>query len=379
MINFSFSLKRLCAVMIKEFVQMKRDRITFAMIVAIPLMQLILFGYAINSNPKYLPTAILSSDHGSFARQFIQGLENTNYFRVVSLPSSEEQADQLLRTNRAQFVLNIPSDFSRNLIRGARPDLLLTVDTTDSMAAANAIAAASNLASTVFNQLLTGPLAYLKQTPPPFNFIVHAKYNPELITQYSIVPGLIGVVLTMTMVIITALAMTREVERGTMESLLATPVRPLEVMLGKVIPYIVVGYIQLFLILGAAYFVFHVPAEGNIFLLCLASLPFITANLSIGVSFSTVAKNQLQATQMAVFFFLPSILLSGFMFPFYGMPLWAQKIGSVLPLTHFLRITRGIMLKGNGLVDIWPSIWPIIVFMVVALLIGVKQYRQTLD
>lgn len=358
---------------------MKRDRLTFAMIVAIPLLQLILFGYAINSNPKYLPTAVMSSDQSAFTRRFIRSLQDTTYFRVVSLPKSEAMAQKLLRTNRAQFVLNIPSDFSRDLIRGKRPSLLLTVDTTDSMAAANAIAASNILTKDVFDHLLTGALSYLRPTPPPFNLIIHAKYNPELITQYNIVPGLIGVVLTMTMVIITALAMTREVERGTMESLLATPARPLEVMLGKVIPYIIVGYLQLFLILGAAYFVFRIPAEGSLFLLCCAALPFIAANLSVGVMFSTAAKNQLQATQMSIFFFLPSILLSGFMFPFYGMPVWAQKIGSILPLTYFLRMTRGILLKGNTLADAWPNIWPIILFMIIALFVGVMRYRQTLD
>ncbi|MBN1684239.1 MAG: ABC transporter permease [Gammaproteobacteria bacterium] len=374
-----FSIQRLCAIIIKEFIQMKRDRLTFAMIVAIPLLQLILFGYAINSNPKYLPTAVMSSDQSAFTRRFIRSLQDTTYFRVVSLPKSEAMAQKLLRTNRAQFVLNIPSDFSRDLIRGKRPSLLLTVDTTDSMAAANAIAASNILTKDVFDHLLTGALSYLRPTPPPFNLIIHAKYNPELITQYNIVPGLIGVVLTMTMVIITALAMTREVERGTMESLLATPARPLEVMLGKVIPYIIVGYLQLFLILGAAYFVFRIPAEGSLFLLCCAALPFIAANLSVGVMFSTAAKNQLQATQMSIFFFLPSILLSGFMFPFYGMPVWAQKIGSILPLTYFLRMTRGILLKGNTLADAWPNIWPIILFMIIALFVGVMRYRQTLD
>jgi ABC-2 type transport system permease protein len=373
------SLERLWAIIIKEFIQMKRDRATLAMIVALPLVQLILFGYAINSNPKNLPTAIMSYDHSPFTRQFIQGLRNTTYFKIVSLPKNERVAKELLKTNKAQFILNIPTDFSRDLIRGSRPNLLLTVDTTDSMAAANAITAVNAMSQDIFSNLLTGALSYLKPKAPPFNFVIHAKYNPELITQYNIVPGLIGVVLTMMMVIITALAMTREVERGTMESLLATPARPLEVMLGKVIPYIIVGYIQLFLILLASRFIFQIPTEGSLVLLCVAAFPFIAANLSIGVSFSTVAKNQLQAVQMSVFFFLPSILLSGFMFPFYGMPNWAQKLGAILPLTYFLRITRGIMLKGNGFAETWPSIWPIIVFMIAALFIGVISYRQTLD
>ena len=377
--NIQFSFKRLWAVIVKEFIQMRRDRITLGMLVMIPLMQLILFGYAINSNPKNLPTVVLDSDHTYLSRTFLQGMRNTDYFSLKAKTVSEKEADHLMKIGKTMFILNIPAGFSHDLVRGERPDILITADATESMAAANALAAANMLSTQAFGRDFSGALSYLKQPAPPFNLTTHLKYNPELISQYSIVPGLMGVVLTMTMVIITALAITREYERGTMENLMATPVRPLEVMLGKVTPYIIVGYVQALLIIAAAFFIFHVPIHGSLILLFLAALPFIAANLSIGITFSTLTDNQLQATQMSFFFFLPSILLSGFMFPFFGMPQWAQWIGSILPLTYFLRITRGIMLKGNGFASTWPNIWPIIIFMVIALFIGVKRYRQTLD
>jgi ABC-2 type transport system permease protein len=379
MMKDHFSFKRLWAVVVKEFIQMKRDRPTLGMIIGIPLMLLLLFGYAINSNPKFLPTIVIDNDLTNLSRTFVEGVKNTDYFKVVKSNISEKEASEQLAIGKIQFILTIPTGFARELIHGERPALLLTADATESMAAANALAAINTLSFNAFNDVLQGSLSYLKNPPPPFELRVHAKYNPELITQYNIVPALMGVILTMMMVIVTALAITREQERGTMENLLATPVRPLEVMLGKVIPFIVVGYVQIIIILLMAYFLFHVPIEGNIFLLLLCSLPFIAANLSVGITFSTLSENQLQATQLSYFFFLPSMLLSGFMFPFFGMPKWAQILGNMLPLTYFLRIVRGIMLKGNGWTETWPNVWPIIIFMVVALFIGVKRYRRTLD
>jgi ABC-2 type transport system permease protein len=278
-----------------------------------------------------------------------------------------------------QFVVNIPVDFSRQLLRGERPAILVEADATDPAAVGPAITALRAIADTVLDRDLKGPLTALRSVGGPIELRMHAHYNPENITQYNVVPGLLGVVLTMTMVVITALAITRERERGTMENLLATPVRPFEVMLGKIIPYIVVGYIQLTLILLAARYIFHVPLVGSLTLLYVVSFLFIAANLAMGITFSTLAKNQLQAVQMAFFFFLPSILLSGFMFPFRGMPEWAQWIGTCLPNTHFLRIVRGILLKGNGWFEIMPELWPLLLFLTVAMTIGVKRYRQTLD
>lgn len=374
-----FSLHRFWAIVLKEFIQMMRDRVTFGIMVGIPLMQLLLFGFAINSDPKHLPTALRTADQGPFVRSFIAALRQSDYFTLVREPATDAEAQRLLQLGEVQFVINLPADFSRQLLRGERPTVLIEADASDPAATGPAVAAARTLAATVFNRDLPGPLARLRGTDGPVNFAVHAQYNPENLTQYNIVPGLMGVVLTMTMVMITALAITRERERGTMENLLATPVRPIEVMAGKILPYIAVGYIQMTLILVTARYIFQVPLLGSVPLLYAVSLLFIAANLAVGITFSTLAKNQLQAVQMAFFFFLPSILLTGFMFPFRGMPEWAQAIGSVLPNTHFLRIVRGILLKGNGPLEIAPEIWPLLLFLVVAMAIGVKRYRQTLD
>jgi ABC-2 type transport system permease protein len=306
-------------------------------------------------------------------------MRTSQYFAIVRVTDSEAEVERLLRLGDIQFAVNIPEDFTRRVLRGERPTVLVEADATDPAATGPAIAAFRALADTALDRDLTGPLAHLRGSPGPVDFEVHAHYNPENITQYNVVPGLMGVVLTMTMVIITGLAITRERERGTMENLLATPVRPLEVMLGKILPYIAVGYIQVTLILIAARFLFNVPMVGSLVLLYVVALLFIAANLAMGITLSTLAKNQLQAVQMAFFFFLPSILLSGFMFPFRGMPFWAQWIGSCLPITHFLRIIRGILLKGNGIPEIMPEVWPIALFVTVAMTVGVKRYRQTLD
>jgi len=363
----------------KEFIQMRRDRLTFGMMIGVPMLQLILFGYAINSDPKHLPTAVYSADNSVFSRTIVQAMRNSDYFKIVREPEKEGEIQTLLAENKVQFAVTIPVDFSRKLLRGEKPDLLLEADATDPAAVGPATAAMNSLTASVLNRDLTGPLTKLRGTGAPFNLVVHAHYNPENITQYNIVPGLMGVMLTMTMVMITALAITRERERGTMENLLSTPVRPGEVLIGKIIPYIAVGYVQVTLILLAAKFLFDVPVVGSVPLLLAMTLLFIVANLTMGIMFSTVAKNQLQAMQMSFFFFLPSLLLSGYMFPFRGMPVWAQSIGECLPLTHFLRVVRGILLKGNGFSEIAPDLWPIALFLVVMLTVAIKRYRQTLD
>jgi ABC-2 type transport system permease protein len=377
--NGFFSLRRFRAMVGKEFVQMRRDRITFAMMIGIPILQMIIFGFAINSDPKQLPTVVLAAEHSVFSRSIIAAMQNSGYFRVIKTVTSEAEADLLVERGEAQFVLSIPEQFSRRLLRGESPALLLTADATDPAATSNAVSAFRLLTESALARDLDGPLNHLRRGKAPLEVIMHPRFNPEAITQYNIVPGLMGVVLTMTLVIITALAMTRERERGTMENLLSTPVKPMEVMIGKIIPYIIVGYVQVSVILLAGRFLFKVPMIGNIFLLLAVSLVFIAANLGVGLTFSTIARNQLQAVQMAFFFFLPSILLSGFMFPFRGMPVWAQCVGEILPLTHYLRIVRGILLKGNGFVHILPNLWPIALFLLVALTIGLKRYRRTLD
>ena len=374
-----FSLARLWAIIVKEFMQMRRDRLTFAMMLGIPLLQLTLFGYAINSDPRHLPAAVLLADDGPQGRTLLHALQNSTYYDFKRQVRTEAEARDALARGEVQFVVNIPVNFTRDLLRGDRPTVLIEADATDPSATGIALGSLGSLLGGALANDLKGPLAFLNATPGPVNIRVHALYNPETVTQFNIVPGLMGVILTMTMIMITGLAITRERERGTMENLLAMPTRPAEVLIGKITPYIMIGYVQVGVILVAARVLFHVPMHGSIPLLLVVALVFIAANLAMGITFSTIAKNQLQAMQMTFFVFLPSILLSGFMFPFSGMPHWAQMIGEVFPLTHFLRIVRGILLKGNGLADVAGEIWAIAIFAVIMMTIGIKRYRQTLD
>ncbi len=374
-----FSWSRFAAILVKEFVQVRRDRLTFAMMIGVPVMQLVLFGYAINMDPKGLPMAVVSADASPFTRSLVRGLEASGYFRVVAQPATQAEAEALVAEGDVQFVLHLPADFSRRLARGERPVALLEADATDPAATGNAIAAVQAVNQSGLDRDLSGPLASLRQGPPAFELRVHRRYNPEGITAYNIVPGLMGVVLTMTMVMMTSIAMTRERERGTMENLLATPVRPFEVMAGKIVPYILIGYVQVVVILVAAKLLFRVPMVGSLALLSAILVLFIAANLAVGFTFSTLARNQMQAMQMTFFFFLPSMLLSGFMFPFRGMPGWAQAVGEVLPLTHFLRIVRGILLKGNSWDAVALEVGALAAFLVAAGTVALARYRETLD
>jgi ABC-2 type transport system permease protein len=374
-----FSLSRWIGIILKEFIQLRRDRLTFGMIIGIPVLQLLLFGFAINTDPKHLPTAVFAQDESIYARRLVAAMQTSGYFRIEAEVHSEAEVDDLLDHNKAQFVLTIPADFSRKLMRGEAPQLLLEADASDPTAVNNAVNAMQVIASTALRRDLSGVMAQRLPAPSLLDLRVHRRYNPEGVTAYNIVPGLLGTILTMTMILMTGLAITRERERGTFENLLATPARPIEVMTGKIIPYIIIGLIQVTLILLAARFIFDVPMVGSLLLLyCVVSL-FVAANLTVGITFSSIARNQLQAMQMTFFFFLPSILLSGFMFPFRGMPDWAQAVGSLLPLTHFLVLVRGILLKGNGAMELWPAIWPIIVFILAVIAIGLRFYRRTLD
>ena len=375
----SFSLARFRAVLVKEFIQMLRDRVTFAMMVGVPIIQLLLFGYAINADPRNLPTAVVVSDTGTYARTIVRALENTTYFRVVAWPDSPAAAQALIARGDVQFVVEFPSDFSRRLLRGEHPPVLVEADATDPVATGNALAALAQLNRTALTFDLIGPLASLKPNDPPFELRVQRRYNPEGATELNIVPGLMGTILTMTLAMMAAAAVTREFERGTMENLLATPVRPLEVMLGKILPFVIVGFVQVAVILLTGALLFGVPIVGSLGLLMVCVSLFIAANLAVGFTFSTLARNQMQAMQMAMFFFLPSMLLSGFLFPFRGMPAWAQALGELFPLTHFLRMVRGILLKGSGWPDIWPQIWPLTLFLLVMATIALRRYRQTLD
>jgi ABC-2 type transport system permease protein len=374
-----FSLSRWWSMVLKEFLQLRRDRITFGMIVGVPIIQLTLFGFAINTDPKHLPTAVIMGDQSTFTRSFIAAMKNSAYFDIVATLPDEEAGRRALAQGQVQFVLTVPVDFSRRLLRGERPSLLVEADATDPTATSTALAALPGLVQPVADKDITGALAHLNGSPAAFDVQVHRLYNPEGITQYNVVPGLMGVILTMTMVMMTGLAITRERERGTMENLLATPVLPIEVMTGKIVPYVMIGLVQASIILTAAYFVFHVPFAGSVLAIYLAALLFIAANLTVGITLSSIAQNQLQAMQLTVFYFLPSLLLSGFMFPFAGMPVWARFIGNLLPLTYFNRLIRGILLKGNGWIDLWPSVWPMALFMVVVMAIALRFYRRTLD
>jgi ABC-2 type transport system permease protein len=374
-----FSFARWWSVVRKEFLQLKRDRITFAMIIGIPLIQMTLFGFAINTDPKHLPTAVIAADQSEFTRSFVAAMRNSDYFDIVETLPDEESGRRALAQGKVLFVLDIPVNFTRDVTKGAHPSLLVEADATDPMAVSIAIGALPSIAQSVLQKDLTGALSRLVVGSAAFDVQVHRLYNPEAVTQYNVVPGLMGVILTMTMVMMTGLAITRERERGTMENLLATPILPIEVMTGKIIPYVAIGLVQVSIILGAARFVFGVPFAGSVIALYLSALLFVAANLTIGITLSSLAQNQLQAMQLTMFYFLPNILLSGFMFPFDGMPKWAQAIGNVLPLTYFNRLVRGILLKGVGWADLWPHVWPMLLFLVVVMGIALRFYRRTLD
>ncbi|WP_206996116.1 ABC transporter permease [Trinickia mobilis] len=374
-----FSFTRWWSIVLKEFLQLRRDRVTFAMIIGVPIIQLTLFGFAINTDPKHLPSAVIIADQSPFSRSFVAAMKHSDYFDIVETLPDEDAGRHALARGEVQFVLSVPVDFSRKLLRGERPSLLVEADATDPLATTTALGALTGLVQPVIDKDVTGPLAHLNGSPAAFDVQVHRLYNPEGITQYNVVPGLMGVILTMTMVMMTGLAITRERERGTMENLLATPVLPVEVTTGKIVPYVFIGLIQVSIILTAARFVFGVPFVGSVLAIYLSALLFIAANLTVGITISSLAQNQLQGMQLTVFYFLPSILLSGFMFPFAGMPKWAQYIGNVLPLTYFNRLVRGILLKGNGWTDLWPSVWPVALFMAVMMAIALRFYRRTLD
>jgi len=363
------------AMLMKEFIQLRRDRVSFAMIIMIPLVQLMLFGYAINTTPRDLPTAVLLQEQTDLSRSILAALQNTRYFKVTRLPHTEAEVDELLASGAVLFAIEIPSNFEQAVRRGDKPAMLVEADATDPVASGTALSALGQVLQTALQHDRDVP-----DTPAmPFEIRTHARYNPAGVTQLNIVPGLVGTILTMTMLIFTALSVTREIERGTMESLLSMPITPVEIMLGKIVPYIMVGFVQASLIIGIGVALFGVPVIGSLGLLAALSTLFIAANLSIGYTFSTVAQNQLQAMQMSMMFFLPNILLSGFMFPFAGMPTWARYIGEALPLTHYLRIVRSIMLKGSSVSNLRYDGIALFVLMLIAMTIAVTRFRRTLD
>ena len=374
-----FSLARLRAVLVKEFIQMRRDRITFAMMIGVPIMQLLLFGYAINSDPRHLPTLVEMADEGPASRAILMGMQTSGYFEFEGVVTSAEEGDRALRDGTASFVVVIPPDFERDVVRGHSPEILLAADASDPAAAGGAVAAINGIVTTAISETLSGALTYAASSPPPFSVVVHRQFNPEGQTSTNIVPGLLAIILSMTMVMITAVAIVRETERGTMETLISTPVRPGEVMLGKIFPYVFVGYVQTGVFLAAARILFEVPFLGSPLAFFVGFNLYIIVNLALGFLISTIARSQMQAMQISFFTLLPTILLSGFMFPFAGMPGWAQAIGSAIPATHFLRLVRKVMLKGAEMADIATDLWRIGIIMTVIVLIALRRYRQTLD
>jgi len=376
--NF-FSFARFGAVLFKEFVQMKRDRLTFAMMIGVPIMQLLLFGYAINSDPKHMPAMIEMNDASPIARAVLSGMETSEYFDFIGVVTGPEDGDRALRNGTANFVIVIPTHFERDIIRGLGPQVLITADASDPSAVGSAMGALDGIIARAVADTLSGPLRRVAGAPPPFSVILHRQFNPEGKTSTNIVPGLLAIILSMTMVMITAVAIVRETEQGTMETLIATPVRPLEVMLGKILPYVFVGYVQtvVFLIAGAV--LFSVPFTGSLWAFFVGFNLYIVVNLALGFLISTIARTQMQAMQVSFFTILPTILLSGFMFPFAGMPGWAQWLGTGIPATHFLRIVRKVMLKGADMADIQGNLAAIAIIMVVIVIVSLLRYRQTLD
>ena len=375
----SFNIARWWAIVLKEFLQLKRDKVTFAMMIILPIIQLALFGFAINTDPKHLPTAIIAYDKSEFTRTLISSMQTSEYFAINTKYTTPSEAQIALKKGEVLFILTIPADFSKKLLRGEKPSLLFEADATDPVTVSTALSSIEAITSQVAKKDLIGPLSVFSNQKKPFDVRVHRLYNPNGINQYNIIPGLMGTIMTMTLTMMTALAITREREKGTMENLLATPARPLEIMTGKIIPYVFIGLTQATLILAASYFVFHVPFNGSVALAYGVALLFIAVNLTIGITISSLAQNMLQALQLTIFYFLPSILLSGFMFPFSGMPSWAQHVGGLLPLTYFNRLIRGIVLKDNSFTILLPNIWPLLLIGVIMMTLAVKFYKRTLD
>lgn len=378
-LSFDLSWARVFAVFLKELVQMRRDRPTFAIMIMMPIMQLVLFGYAINTDPRHLPAVVELREDGPMTRAFLASLKASSFVDIIAIATQESEGDSMLRSGEASYLITIPEGFERRLVRGERPQILIDADASDPIAAAGAIGAIENVARAAFLAEFQGALASLASPPPPYEIVVHRRYNPAGVSAFNIVPALLGIILTMTMVMITSIALTRETERGTMENLLATPVRPMEVMIGKVTPYVFVGAVQVVIVLMMATFLFHIPFTGSPFAFLVGVTLFILANLMLGYLISTIAKTQMQAMQMTFFVFLPSILLSGFMFPFRAMPVWAQALGEMLPITHFLRIVREVVLKSAGMPDILGDLAPLALITLVLATFALMRFRRTLD
>ncbi len=364
------SLSRLFAIISKEVRQLRRDRLTFGMIVGLPIIQILLFGYAINTDVRNLRTAIANNADTHLSRQFVAELSQSQVVDVIANVSTVDDLEEMLRRGEISIGVYMPPDFDRRTLDSTRRAVHLLVDGSDPTILG------------VANQLRQMPLGFdavAGGAGSVSNIEVRAFYNPERRTPVNIVPGLMGIILTMTMMLFTAVAIVRERERGNLELLINTPVSSAELMIGKVIPYIVIGLIQLALILAVGRILFDVPVRGSILDLYMAAALFIAANLGLGLFISTAVKTQFQAMQMTVFILMPSILLSGFMFPFDGMPRVAQWIGEILPTTHFIRLTRGIMLREAGIGELLPEVIHLAVFTGVAMTAAAARFTKRLD
>ncbi|KTD67740.1 MULTISPECIES: ABC transporter permease [Legionella] len=372
-------LYRVLSVAKKEFIQIKRNMSTFLFLFLVPIMQILLFGFMINTNPKYLPTAVISSEIDSFTRTLLEGFKHTEYFSLDTFARTEREAENLLLSGKGLFVINIPPNFTRSLLRGEKPHVLIEADASDPVAISNAFRAAADLPAQLFEHDLQGALGYLPSQQTPFEFDIHAKFNPEGFSQYNIIPGLISVLMFTTLTLLTAMSITAEYEVGTFETLLITPLSAANIILGKVIPHFIVGYLILFMLLIISFFVFSVPFYGSFLLYLFIMAPYSIGSLAMGLAISAFAKTQFQAVASTNAYILVAVMISGFLFPFSGMPMWAQYISQLIPLTHFLRVTRNIMLKGADFSILWPDIWPILLFMVFIVISATLLFRKTLD
>ncbi len=375
MLNFSFT--RWIGVVIKEIHELRRDKISISMLILTPIFQLIILGYAVQMDPRQVPTALLNYDNARMSQVFVTAAQNTSYFSMRQMASEEEANNAFVRGD-VIFIVTIPQGFTEKLLRGEKPQILIQGDAIDPMTIGNALSAIVQAAKSMFQHDLPQALR-TEEASDNFELVIHRMFNPEGITQYNTIPGIIGSILSTTLILMTALSITRERENGAIENLLISPLTSLEVIVGKITPFILIGMFQSLLILLSAVFLFDIPLAGNFFLLFTILVVYIFLCLSIGIAISSVAQSQLQALQMSSFYFIPSIMLSGFISPFISMPGWAQAIGSCLPLTYFIRLVKGVMLKGYTAAELMPSLLPLIAIAVIVIGIGLKMYHKTLD
>jgi ABC-2 type transport system permease protein len=371
--------ERLRSIFWKEFIQMRRDRATLGMMLGIPVIQLMLFGYAVNMDVRHLPATVLDYSHTQESRSLIQRFEATGNFRLTRATDSYEEALRLVDRGSARAAIVIPADFARRMKRGGPAQVQVLVDASDPTVSQNAIAAAQLVGQSVNLEIVSSLAGPLARTVPPLDVRVRPLYNPALKTAIFIVPGIIGVLLSNMLIIITAMAIVREREAGTLEQLIVTPLSRTEIMLGKIAPYVVVGYVQMTAVLVLGSILFQVPIRGSLLTIYLIAFLFIVASLGLGLFVSTLARTGAQAIQSSFFFLLPNIMLSGFMFPREGMPAFAQALGWAIPLTYFLQILRGVILKGVGIAELWPQALALVGFAVLFFTFAVQRFHKTLD